>query len=121
VLMAGVTMTPGLKIPDFYYFGEPDGDRTSQWFHWSGGTVSTFRNGWMEYEIRPYSYSFPRVQAWMKVLPLQSHAGFLVHLRVNTDQHINLALAFGGVTAFLGSLDQFVIEIQRGAHMHHYA
>ncbi len=106
VLMTGVAMTPGLHIPDYYYFDEKDGDRTSQWFHWSGSTITTFRNGWMEYEVRPNSVSFPQIKAQMRVLPLQSHSGFLVRLRVRTDQHVHLVFGFGGVTDFLGSLDQ---------------
>jgi hypothetical protein len=102
--MAGLALTPGLRIPIFYYTGDQDGDRTSQWFHEAEGTVATFRHGWMDYEIRPFAQCFPHVQVCIQVLPLEPDDGFLVHLRITSDQHVNLVMAFGGLTGLLGSL-----------------
>ncbi len=103
-LMAGVAVTPGYHLPIFYYHGERDGDRTAEWFHQSPGTVSTFRPGWMEYEIRPFFQCYPVVTARLEVLPLQSDDGFLVELEVSADQRELLVIGFGGVTDFLGNL-----------------
>ncbi|NLX04060.1 MAG: hypothetical protein GXY33_02830 [Phycisphaerae bacterium] len=103
--MAGVAATPGVRVPVFYYQGERDGDRYGQWFHESPGTISTYRNGWTEHQVRPFFQCFPRVEALIEVLPLQEHAGFLVRLKVSTDQHVHLAMGFGGVTDFLGRLE----------------
>ena len=98
VFMAGVALTLGVR-------GEGEGDRSSKWFHHSEGTVSTFRNGWMEYQIQPFFQCFPQVKAFVEVLPLMPEDGFLVHLKVWTDQRVVLALGFGGITDFLGSLE----------------
>jgi len=106
VFMAGVALTPGVRVP-FYYAAkdEDSGDCSSQWFHEAGGTVSTFRNGWMEYEVQPLLQWFPRVKAFVEVLPLMPEDGFLVHLRISADQRVILCLGFGGVTDFLGRLE----------------
>jgi len=109
-LMLGVAMTPGVRIPLFFYAGEQDGDRYSQWFHDSPGTVSTFRNGWMEHEIWPFFQCSPSVRVKVKVLPLMPDAGFLYHLRVSTDQHVHLAVGFGGITDYLGRLELPVVK-----------
>jgi hypothetical protein len=103
-LMAGVAVTPGYHLPVFYYHGERDGDRTAEWFHQSPGTVSTFRPGWMEYEVRPFFQCYPVVTARLEVMPLQSDDGFLVGLEVHADQRELLVIGFGGVTDFLGNL-----------------
>lgn len=105
VLMIGVALTPGIRVPSFFYAGEDDGDRYSQWFHESPGTVSTFRNGWMEHEIWPFFQCSPSVRAEIKVLPLMPEAGFLCHLRVSTDQQVHLVAGFGGITDFVGRLE----------------
>ena len=104
--MAGLALTPGLTLPLFYDRGETDvgGDRVSQWFHEAEGTISTFRDGWMEHEVRPFFQTFPRVQAFIQVLPICTEDGFLVRLRIDTDQQVNLVLAFGGISDLLGSL-----------------
>lgn len=102
--MAGVAVSPGLHLPQYYYAGEKGGDRTAEWFHQSPGTVSTFRPGWMEYGVRPFFQCYPVVDARIAVLPLQSCDGFLVELSVSADQREILVLAFGGITDFLGSI-----------------
>jgi hypothetical protein len=108
--MAGLALTPGLRIPIYYYTGDQDGDRTSQWFHEAEGTVATFRPGWMEYEIRPFAQCFPHVQAFVQVLPLCPDDGFLVRLRITSDQQLNLVMAFGGITGLLGSLGNRIVD-----------
>ncbi len=112
VLMLGVAHTPGLQVPQFCYTGqnEDDGDRTSQWFHHSEGTVSTYRNGWMEYDLQPFFQCFPQVKAHVEVLPLQEADGFLVALDVWTDQRTFLCIGFGGVTGFLGRLEFPIVQ-----------
>lgn len=107
--MTGLAMTPGLKIPIFYYAGDQDGDRTSQWFHEAEGSISTFCNGWMEYEIRPFAQCFPHVQAFIQVLPICTDDGFLVRLQIASDQHLNLVMAFGGITDLLGTLGNRIL------------
>ena len=104
VFMAGLALTPGLKQAFIMSSAGQDGDHSSQWFHEADGTVSTFRNGWMEYEIRPSLPVFPTVEAFVEVLPLAPDAGFLVHLRIWVDQRLDLVMAFGGVTGFVGDL-----------------
>ena len=101
VFMAGLALTPGLRQPLHMTSGGSDGDNTSKWLHESEGTVSTYRNGWMEYEIAPFFQCFPAVKIFMQVLPLLSQPGFLVHLRIWVDQRAHLVLGFGGVTDFL--------------------
>lgn len=108
--MAGLALTPGLRVPIYYYTGDQDGDRTSQWFHEAEGTVATFRPGWMDYAIRPFAQCFPHVQAFVQVLPLNPDDGFLVHLGITSDQHVNLVMAFGGLTGLLGSLGSRVVS-----------
>ena len=96
-------MTPGLRIP---FKGDFDViDRYSQWFHKSLGTVATYRNGWMEYEIEPLFYAFPHVKANLEVFPLIGDDGFLVRIRVNTDQRVILCMGFGGITDYIGRFD----------------
>lgn len=60
---------------DTRYTPVEDGDRTAEWFHQSPGTVSTFRTGWMEYEVKPFFQCYPVVNARLEVLPLQSEDG----------------------------------------------
>jgi len=90
--MAGVAMTPG-----FSNVRDSAGDLVSQWFHDTMGTVSTFRNGWMEYEIQPHFQHLDQVKVSMKVLPLMPEDGFLVHIKATCEQRILLGMAFGGV------------------------
>ena len=102
VFMAGLAMTPGRGQAVAFSRGKPGGDRYAQWFHEAEGTITTFRNGWMEYDLQPFFQVFPQVKVFMQVLPLQSEPGFLVHLRIWTEQRINLVIGFGGITDFLG-------------------
>ncbi len=103
--MAGVAYTPGVIVPKFNYFPSGNvGDRYSEWFHESEGTVATYKNGWMEYEISPFFQCFPSVTAKIEVLPINTENGFLVHLKVHTDQRVNFVMGFGGITDFIGKL-----------------
>lgn len=103
VFMAGVALTPGVTVPVFGYDGS--GERTSQWFHESPGTESTFRNGWMEHRVWPFFQCFPRVEAVLEVLPIQSHDGFIVTLRVQSEQRIHLVIGVGGITGYIGRFE----------------
>jgi hypothetical protein len=103
--MAGIAYTPGVIAPIFGYFPSGNaGDRYSEWFHESESTVATYMNGWMEYEISPYFQCFPSVTAKIEVLPINTENGFLVHLKVHTDQRVNFVMGFGGITDFIGNL-----------------
>jgi len=93
-LMAGLCYTPGSDLP-----------RYSAWFHQMGGTLSTFRNGWMEYDLNTYLQCFPVARVNLEVLPLESDAGFLVHIKLLSDQRVILVLGFGGITDFLGRFE----------------
>ncbi|MGV8138255.1 MAG: DUF4450 domain-containing protein [Mangrovibacterium sp.] len=103
-LMIGIASTPGVSAP---VFDTPNkrGERYSQWLHENQGTVATYRNGWMEYEISTFSQCFARVTAKIEVLPINSEDGFLVHIRADTDQRTILVLGFGGITEFLGRFE----------------
>ena len=101
--MLGVAMTPGVYLP---FRTEGDGiDRYSQWFHKSLGTVATYRNGWMEYDVEPLFYCFPHIKANVEVYPLMPEDGFLVRLKVTTDQRVILCMGLGGITGYIGSFD----------------
>ncbi len=102
--MAGVALTPGISAPVFETPAHR-GERYSQWFHQNGGTVATYKNGWMEYEINTFAQCFPRVTAKIEVLPITTDDGFLVHFKINTDQRIIFVTGFGGVTDFLGRFE----------------
>jgi hypothetical protein len=102
VLMAGLAMTPKRGQSVVFTRGAAGGDRYSQWFHESEGTITTFRNGWMEYEMRPFFQVFPQTRVDIRVLPIQSAPGFLVHYRIWSEQRVHLVLGFGGITDFLG-------------------
>jgi hypothetical protein len=101
-LLIGMAMDHDASYP---VVGNSSEDRFSQWFHQSRGTVSTFRNGWMEHIVRPFFQCAASVEAAIEVLPLSPEAGFLVHLRLHADQQIHLVIGFGGVTDFLGRLE----------------
>ena len=103
-LMVGIASTPGVSAP---VFNMPfkRGERYSQWFHENQGTVATYKNGWMEYEISPFTQCFARVTAKIEVLPINTEDGFLVHIKANTDQRVILVIGFGGVTDFLGRFE----------------
>jgi hypothetical protein len=104
--MAGIAYTPGVIAPVFNYFPSGNaGERYSEWFHESESTVATYKNGWMEYEISPFFQCFPSVTAKIEVLPMNTENGFLVHLKVHTDQRVNFVMGFGGITDFIGSLE----------------
>jgi hypothetical protein len=103
-LMMGVAFTPGVSAPVFQT-PAPRGERLSQWLHDNQGTVSTYKNGWMEYNISTYAQSFPRITADVEVLPLNPDDGYIVHIRINSDQRVILALGFGGITGFLGRFE----------------
>ncbi|MFH1904239.1 MAG: hypothetical protein ABIK53_01780 [bacterium] len=106
VFMVGVALTPGLCAPPYYVTkGESLGEYSSQWLHKAEGTISTFRNGWMEHKVQPFSPWFPHVKAFVEVLPLMPEDGFLVHLRIKADQRVILCMGFGGITDFLGLLE----------------
>ncbi len=102
--MVGIASTPGVSAP---VFTTPvkRGERYSQWFHENQGTVATYKNGWMEYEISTFAQCFARVTAKIEVLPINSEDGFLVHIKANTDQRVILVMGFGGITDFLGRFE----------------
>lgn len=102
VLMSGLALTPGLKIPSFY---SCDVDVSSHWFHNSEDIVAVFRNGWMEYELRQFSPWFPDVKVNVSVFPLMQEDGFLVHYRIQTDQRVIFCAGFGGITDFISRLE----------------
>lgn len=101
-LMLGMAMDHEVGYP---VVGGATEDRFSQWFHKSRGTVTTFRNGWMEYDVRPYFQCAATVRAEIEVLPLQAEAGYVCHLRVRTDQQVHLVIGFGGLTDFLARFE----------------
>ncbi len=102
--MAGVALTPGISAPVFNTPADR-GERYSQWFHQNEGTVATYRNGWMEYEINTFAQCFPRVTAKIEVLPITTENGYLVHFKINTDQRIIFVMGLGGITDFLGRFE----------------
>ncbi|MCX6984979.1 MAG: DUF4450 domain-containing protein, partial [Lentisphaerae bacterium] len=102
VLMSGLALTPGLKIPSFY---SKDVDVSSHWLHNSEDIVAVFRNGWMEYEFRQFSPWFPDVKVNISVFPLMPEDGFLVNYRIKTDQRIIFCSGFGGITDFISRLE----------------
>ena len=110
VFMLGIALAKGLHVPMYFYDGDKGGDRTAQWFHESEDTMATFKHGWMEYEIRPFFQCGPIVHAVLEIIPLQTEDGFLVHLKIDSDQRVVLTTAFGGITDFLTSLDLPFIE-----------
>lgn len=110
--MAGFAYTPGITAPYTHMGDGHYGDRYNLWFHDAGrsGTVATYKNGWMEYELSPYAYA-QTVAAKIEVLPITSEDGFLVHFKVSTDQRVNFVMGFGGVTDFIGRFEfPFVAE-----------
>jgi hypothetical protein len=102
VLMSGLALAPGLKIPSFY---SKDVDVSSHWFHNSEDIVSVFRNGWMEYEFRQFSPWFPDVKVNISAFPLMPDDGFLIHYRIKTDQRVIFCAGFGGITDFISRLE----------------
>ena len=102
VLMSGLALAPGLKIPSFY---SQDVDVSSHWFHNSEDIVAVFRNGWMEYEFCQFSPWFPVVKVSISVFPLMPEDGFLVHYRIKTDQRVIFCAGFGGMTDFISRLE----------------
>jgi hypothetical protein len=102
VLMSGLALTPGSKTPHFY---SSDVDNSSHWFHNSEDIISTFRNGWMEYESRQFSPWFPDVKVSISTFPLMPEDGFLVHYRIETDQRVLFCAGFGGITDFFGRFE----------------
>jgi hypothetical protein len=107
--MAGIASTPGVSSPVFKTPLER-GERYSQWFHQNEGTVTTYRNGWMEYEISSFAQCFPRVTAKIEILPITTEDGYLVHFKVNTDQRILFVMGLGGITNFLGRFEFPYVE-----------
>ncbi|MEI7829162.1 MAG: hypothetical protein WCI31_05310 [Prolixibacteraceae bacterium] len=85
--------------------GSPNESRESQWLHENDNTVATYRNGWMEYEICTYIAAQPCVIGKMEVLPMMNDDGFLVNVKVNTNQRMNFVTGFGGITDFIGRLE----------------
>lgn len=85
--------------------GSPNESRESQWLHENDNTVATYRNGWMEYEICTYIAAQPCVIGKMEVLPMMNDDGFLVNVKVNTNQRMNFVMGFGGITDFIGRLE----------------
>ena len=102
VLMSGMALAPGLKIPSFY---SKDVDVSSHWFHNSEDIVAVFRNGWMEYEFRQFSPWFPDVKVNISAFPLMPDDGFLIHYRIKTDQRVIFCAGFGGITDFISRLE----------------
>jgi hypothetical protein len=101
-LMSGLALTPGVQTPFFY---TEDIDITSKWFHDSEDVIATFRNGWMDYELRQLSAWMPDAKVHMEVLPLMPEDGFLVHYRITTDQRVIFCAGFGGITDCLGRFE----------------
>lgn len=102
VLISGLALTPGIKIPAFY---SADLDLGSRWFHQAEDVVAVFRNGWMEYELRQFSPWFPNVKVNIAAFPLLPEDGFLVHYRIETDQRVIFSAGFGGITGFIGRFE----------------
>ena len=102
VLMNGLALTPGVKMPHFY---SSDIDIGSRWFHKAEDTVAVFRNGWMEYELCQFSPWFPDVNVKISTFPLMPENGFLVHYRIKTDQRVIFCAGFGGITDFIGRFE----------------
>jgi hypothetical protein len=102
VLMSGLALTPGVKMPHFY---SADVDISSRWFHQAEDTRAVFRNGWMEYELQQFSPWFPDVKVEIKAFPLLPENGFLVHYRIATDQRVIFCAGFGGITGFIGRFE----------------
>jgi hypothetical protein len=112
ILMSGLALTPGAKIPHFY---SDDIDLSSRWFHQAEDTVSVFRNGWMEYELHQFSPWFPDVKVNISAFPLLPEDGFLVHYQIQTDQRVVFCAGFGGITDFLGRFEYPGVE-ERNFH-----
>ena len=102
VLMSGLALTPGVRMPHFY---SNDIDTSSRWFHKAEDVVAVFRNGWMEYELCQFSPWFPDAKVFISVFPLMPENGFLVHYRIETDQRIIFCAGFGGITGFIGRFE----------------
>ena len=102
VLMSGLALAPGLKIPSFY---SKDVDVSSHWFHNSEDIAAVFRNGWVEYEFRQFSPWFPDVKVNISAFPLMPEDGFLIHYRIKTDQRVVFCAGFGGITDFISRLE----------------
>jgi len=102
VLMSGLALTPGEKVPHFY---SSDIDISSRWFHKAEDVIAVFRNGWMEYELRQFSPWFPDVKVNISAFPLMPEDGFLVRYRIETDQRVVFCAGFGGITDFLARFE----------------
>lgn len=109
-LMSGLAMAPGTKIPSFY---SSDVDVSSHWFHNSEDVITTFRNGYCEYEFRQCAPWFPDVHIAMKVLPLQTDDGFLVRYSIRTDQRLIFCLGFGGITDIISRLEYPLVKARQ--------
>lgn len=109
VLMSGLALAPGLKIPSFY---SKDVDVSSHWFHNSEDVVSVFRNGWMEYEFRQFSPWFPDVKVNIAAFPLMPEDGFLIHYKIKTDQRVIFCAGFGGLTDFMGKFEYAQVKLR---------
>ncbi len=101
-LRSGLALTPGQKVGFCY---SPYMDTSSRWFHDSSDIVAEYKNGWMEYALSQMSLWFPDVEVKMECYPLMPDDGFLVHYNITTDQRCILALAYGGLTDFLGRFE----------------
>jgi hypothetical protein len=102
VLMSGLALTPGIKIPAFY---SNHIDLGSRWFHQAEDVIAVFRNGWMEYELQQFSPWFPDVKVNISAFPLMPEDGFLVRYRIETDQRVVFCAGFGGISDFLGRFE----------------
>lgn len=107
--MVGVASTPGVSAP-MTKNPTKQGERYSQWFHKNEGTVATYKNGWMEYEINTFAQCFARVTAKIEVLPINTDDGFIVHVKATADQRVKFVIGFGGITNFIGRIDYSYVK-----------
>ena len=107
VLMSGLALTPGLRIASVV---SPDVDHGSHWFHDAEDVVAVFRGGWMTYDLRQISPYMPDARIHVEAFPLLPEDGFLISYRITTNQRAIFCLGFGGVTDFLGRLENWRVK-----------
>ncbi len=101
ILMSGIALTPG-------HVEAGPHDLFSQWFHESCDVVSTWRHGYMSYELTQLSSWCSSLRVKMDVYPLQQDDGFLVTYEITTGQRMLFCAGFGGITPFFGRFEYHV-------------
>ncbi len=102
VLQSGLALTPGVTDLSADLGAH---DNYSRWFHTASDVVSSWRHGYMEYELAHFSPWFPETRTRLEVYPLQEHDGFLVHYDILADGEVIFCAALGGITDFIGRFD----------------